>query len=395
MDTKRHTDSNQPLAGIRVLDLSRLLPGPYCSLLLGHMGADVIKVETPLAGDYARMAPDELGFGGVFDAVNRGKRSIAVDYRKPGGRDLLLRLAETADVFLESSRPGQLDRRGLGAVPVRKANPAIVYCSLSGFGQTGPHRDKPAHDVDYLAVSGVLSLLGSDGGAPVLPGLQLADLSAGMLAAMRISAALVGRAQSGIGSFVDVSAVDGLVSWLSTLGSGVASAGTTPGPLAGAYPCYSTYRAADGRWLAVGALEPPFWSAFVRDLGRPELGPRQFDPSAAPEIATAIALRSSGDWLRRFRPDACVALIKSPAEALQDDYIRARGFGPSADVPAPRLGADTDDVLAEAGIAPILVQRLTRRGVVTGEQSPSRAARARRLGALLARVGDHKGASPA
>ena len=140
MDPKTRTDSNRPLAGIRVLDLSRLLPGPYCSLLLAHMGADVIKVETPLAGDYARMAPEELGFGGVFEAVNRGKRSIAVDYRKPGGRDLVLRLVETADVFLESSRPGQLDRRGLGAVPVRKANPAIVYCSLSGFGQTGPHR---------------------------------------------------------------------------------------------------------------------------------------------------------------------------------------------------------------------------------------------------------------
>src|SRR3990172_10756948 len=133
MDTNGRFDIDKPLAGIRVLDLSRLLPGPYCSLLLADLGAEVIKVETPLAGDYARMAPAELGFGGIFEAVNRGKRSVAIDYRRPAGRDLVLRLAETADVFLESSRPGQLEKRGLGAVAVRDVNPAIVYCSLSGF----------------------------------------------------------------------------------------------------------------------------------------------------------------------------------------------------------------------------------------------------------------------
>ena len=184
MDTRYVPDDAAPLSGIRVLDLSRLLPGPYCSLLLAQLGAEVIKVETPLAGDYARMAPAEAGFGGIFESLNRGKRSIAIDYRKPRGRDLLLKLVETADVFLESSRPGRLDRCGLGALALRSINPALVYCSISGYGQTGPHRDKPGHDIDYLAVSGVLALLGP-AGQPVPPGLQLADVSTGAFAAVR------------------------------------------------------------------------------------------------------------------------------------------------------------------------------------------------------------------
>ncbi len=272
MDTRRSADADAPLAGIRVLDLSRLLPGPYCSLLLAQLGAEVIKVETPLAGDYARLAPEEIGFGGVFEALNRGKRSIAVDYRRPRGRDLLLRLVGSADVFMESSRPGRLDRCGLGAVPVRAVNPAIVYCSISGFGQTGPHRDKPGHDIDYLAVSGVLSLLGAPGDQPVPPGLQLADVTTGTLAAARILAALVGRAHTGYGAYLDVALIDSAVSWLGTLGSGLAEAGRRPGAMSGAYPCYDTYRAADGRWLAVGALEVPFWRAFCWGLDREDLG---------------------------------------------------------------------------------------------------------------------------
>jgi crotonobetainyl-CoA:carnitine CoA-transferase CaiB-like acyl-CoA transferase len=394
METTQPSDADHPLAGIRVLDLSRLLPGPYCSLLLARMGAEVIKVETPLAGDYARMAPDELGFAGVFEAVNRGKRSIAVDYRKPGGRDLVLKLAETADVFLESSRPGQLDRRGLGAVAVRAINPAIVYCSLSGFGQTGPHRDRPAHDIDYLAISGVLSLLGPVGAGPVAPGLQLADVSAGTLAAARITAALVGRMRSGNGAYIDAAAIDGVVSWLGTLGAGVDRAGTAAGPMSGAYPCYATYRSADDRWLAVGALEPQFWQSFCRGLGREDLVSAQFDPRTAAEVAAVIATRPSREWLERFDADACVALVKLPAEALQDDHIRSRSFCDGGAAPAPRLGADTDAILAEAGITPTIMGRLASSGVVSGEQTPARAARARRLGSMLARMAE-RGNAPA
>jgi crotonobetainyl-CoA:carnitine CoA-transferase CaiB-like acyl-CoA transferase len=388
--TTRCTESDKPLAGIRVLDLSRLLPGPYCSQLLADLGAEVIKVETPLAGDYARMAPEELGFGGIFESVNRGKRSIAVDYRRPGGRDLVLQLARTADVFLESSRPGVLERRGLGPVAVHDVNPGIVYCSLSGFGQTGPYRDRPAHDIDYLAISGVLSLLGPAGAPPRPPGLQLADIAAGTLTACRILAALVARERTGHGATIDLSVIDTLVGWLGTLGAGVANAGSQPGPMSGAYPCYGTYQAADGRWLAVGALEPPFWSAFCRGLGREDLVPRQFDPGAAAEVVEAIASLDSAEWLARFEADACVALVNLPHEALGDRHVQARAVGHSALAPAPRLGADTADVLAEAGVAPSVVQRLLRHGVISGSQSPQRAARAARLGSLLARMAERE-----
>ena len=385
MEAPRTPAPAGPLAGIRVLDLSRLLPGPYCSLLLAQLGAEVIKVETPLAGDYARMAPAELGFGGVFEALNRGKRSVAIDYRKPRGRDLLLKLAETADVFIESSRPGRLDQCGLGAVIVRDANPQIVYCSISGYGQTGPHRDKPGHDIDYLAMSGVLSLLGPAGAPPTPPGMQLADIATGTFAAARILAALIGRSTTGYGVYLDVAAIDGPVSWLGTLGHAVERAGAAPGPMSGAYPCYGTYRAADGRYLAVGALEVQFWRAFCEGLGREDLLARQFDPEAIAVVAEAMATRPSGEWLDRFADDACVASVRTPAEALDDEYVRRRGFGPMPDRPAPALGADTDDVLAETGIAPTVVQKLMRSGVVTGIQSAARAARAARLGTMLAR----------
>lgn len=390
MDIRHRPDHDQPLAGIRVLDLSRLLPGPWCSLLLADLGAEVIKVETPLAGDYARMAPDQLGFGGIFEAVNRGKRSIAIDYRRPGGRDLILQLVETADVFLESSRPGQLEKRGLGAVAVREANPGIIYCSLSGFGQTGPYRDRPAHDIDYLALGGILSLLGPPGARPVPPGLQLADVAAGTLAAVRILAALVARQQTGQGAYLDVAVFDATIAWLGTLGAAVASAGSVAGPMSGAYPCYTTYQTADGRWLAVGALELPFWRAFCTGLGRTDLVPSQFDPRAAAEVAAVMATRSSAEWLERFDDDACVALVKLPREALQDDQVRVRAAGRTTDDAAPRLGADTDDVLADAGIAPETIARLLRKGIVTGEQSPQRAARATRLGSLLARMAERE-----
>jgi alpha-methylacyl-CoA racemase len=388
-------DIDGPLAGIRVLDLSRLLPGPYCTLLLAELGADVIKVETPLAGDYARMAPDELGFKGLFEAVNRGKRSIAVDYRRPAGRDLVLTLAKTADVFIESSRPGQLERRGLGPQAVRDVNPAIVYCSLSGFGQTGPCRDRPGHDIDYLAMSGVLARLGPAGGPPVTPGLQLADLAAGMLAEARILAALLARERTGRGAYLDIAILDAVVGWLRTLGAGLSSAGTDTAALSGAYPCYRTYRAADGGWLAVGALELPFWTAFCEGIGRSDLVARQFDQAAVPDVAAAIASRDRAAWLASFEPDACVAPVNLPGEALEDRHVQVRQADGPRLAGAPRLGADTDAVLSEAGIGPIVLRQLLGCGVISGPQSPQRAARAARLGSLLVRMAEREEAPAA
>ena len=423
----------RPLAGIRVLDLSRLLPGPYCSLLLADLGADVVKVETPLAGDYARLAPPELGFGGLFAAVNRDKRSVALNYRHPRGREIVLRLAATADVFLESSLPGQLERRGLGYEAVRAASPRIVYCSLSGFGQAGPYRERAAHDVNYLALTGVLAALAPAGTLPAPPPLQLADLAGGTLGALRILAALVGRERTGAGSYVDVALVDAVVGWLAPIAGGPGTA--VPTALAGTLPCYNVYAAADGLALAVGALEPNFWTAFCTTVGRPDLVARQFDGRAVPEVAALIASRPREKWLAAFADvEACVSPVNTLAEAMADAHLRARelviGEGaatrigspihhpaPSAGMPsppaygdlasaspaspapsspptsspAPELGADTHAILGEVGLSSDEIADLEAAGIAASPSAVGAAGRAARLASLVARISDRGG----
>ncbi|MBU2609907.1 MAG: CoA transferase, partial [Chloroflexi bacterium] len=182
----------QPLKGIRILDLSRLLPGPYLTQLLADLGAEVIKIETPRLGDYARLAPPEMGLGGLFEAVNRGKKSVAVNYRNPRGREIFLKLAATADVILEGFKPGSVNKWKIDYDAVRAVKPDIVYCSLSGYGQEGPYRDRAGHDLNYLAVSGAVALNARAGEAPLPYGLPAADLAGGMLAAIAILGALVG-----------------------------------------------------------------------------------------------------------------------------------------------------------------------------------------------------------
>jgi alpha-methylacyl-CoA racemase len=432
----------RPLAGIRVLDFSRLLPGPWCSLLLADLGAEVIKVETPLAGDYARIAPAELGFGGLFEALNRGKRSIAVNYRLPRGREIVLRLAARADVFLEASMPGQLARRGLGEAAIRAVNPRIVYCSLSGYGQEGPYRNRPGHDLDYLAIGGLLALFGPAGARPVPPGLQVADMAGGTLAALEILAALFRRERTGEGTVLDVAILDAVATWLGPLGAGATSAGVVPGPLAGAFPCYAVYPAADGAFLALGALEPQFWVAFCRAVDREDLVPRQYDPTAMPEVAAIMASRPRATWLEDLGDDTCVAPVNTPGEAHRDPHLRARGLvvgtgdaahmvtplraaagrgggdggaaasggvegsGQSAESgqradsghgnssagaderPAPGLGDDTLEVLAAAGYADAEVRVLLDAGIIGEAATAEATAKAVRLGSILARMAE-------
>jgi alpha-methylacyl-CoA racemase len=411
----------RPLAGMRVIDLSRLIPGPWCSQILSGMGAEVIKVETPLAGDYARLAPPELGFGGIFQAVNRGKLSVAVNHRSPRGRDIVLRLAATADVFLESSMPGQLARRGLGPGDVRDVNPALVYCSISGFGQTGPYRDRPGHDIDYLAIGGLLTLLGPAGARPTPPGIQIADLAGGTSAALQILAALLRRERTGEGTTLDVAILDAVVTMLGPLGTSMEAAGrqgSAPSALSGAFPCYGVYTAADGKYLAVGALEPPFWAELCRGLGREDLIGRQYDPSAIPEVAAIVATRSQAQWLDHLDEDACVAPVNEPRALERDPHLVARGLivgqgdiahvgspldamgpgqapeadaGPSArhtEPSAPRLGADTHDVLAKVGYGPEEIASLERDGIIAGPPTPETEAKRARIASLLVHKAD-------
>jgi alpha-methylacyl-CoA racemase len=379
-----------PLDGIRILDLSRLLPGPYCTSLLADLGAEVIKVETTGAGDYSRMIPADLGGDSTFQVVNRNKKSLALNYRNARGLQILLRLAATADVFVEGFRSGAADRWGLGYGALRAANPSIVYCSLSGYGQNGPLAERAGHDLNYQALGGLLGLNGTSGGPPIPPGVQITDLAGGMLAAVAILGALFGRQRTGQGAYLDVSMLDAAVSWLAPIaGALYLQSGRNPQPgtmpLTGALPCYNVYAAAGGEYLALAALEPHFWTGFCNALGHAEWIPRQFDSALIPELAVLFASRPRAEWLALLGPaDACLEPVSAVDEVLRDPQVRARGlvvedpaqrtpyrFAPpfqfvdrSQPALAPALGQHSEAVLRAAGLSEVEIRELAQARII-------------------------------
>jgi crotonobetainyl-CoA:carnitine CoA-transferase CaiB-like acyl-CoA transferase len=387
-----------PLAGVRVLDLTRLLPGGYCTLLLADLGADVVKVEEPGRGDYLRwMAPMVDGEGAMHRALNRGKRSVVLDLKHPDGPSVLGGLAARSDVFVESFRPGVLDRLGLGHEALRREHPGLVTCAITGYGQDGPYRDRVGHDLNYLGYGGILGLTGDAGGPPVIPAVQIGDMGGGgMVAALGIVAALLERSRTGLGRFVDVSMLDGVVSWLSVHAGAYLATGEEPErgrmPLSGGSACYRVYRAGDGRDLTVAALEPRFWAALCTALGLPELEAEQFAPperqrEIADRLQQTFATRSRDEWLAVLEPlEACVGPVNTVGEALDDPQVRHRGMvaevgdravGPASPLrfdgasgtasrPAPGLGQHTAEVLAEAGFSDHEIAGLQARGAVAG-----------------------------
>lgn len=376
-----------PLAGTRVLDLSRLLPGPYLTQLFADLGAEVIKVETPRIGDYARLAPPEMGLGRMFEVVNRGKKSVAVNYRNPRGRDVFLELAASADVVLEGFRPGPVKKWGIDYESVRAVKPDIVYCSLSGYGQEGPYRDRAGHDLNYLAVTGALGLNARPGEAPVPYGLPVADLAGGMLAAIAILGALAGRGRSGAGMYLDMALMDGVLSWMTPLASAAffngldVSAGGLP--LLGGLPSFNIYETADGRYLSLGIIEPHFWSDFCRVTGREDLQARQFDRTTGGEISAIFKQRTCEEWLKAFaETDACLEPVNSFAEMLEHPQVRARGyvreengkatglntpfvFARRTTTPAPALGEHTREVLSGIGMESARLDELAEQGIIS------------------------------
>ncbi|MCC6748992.1 MAG: CoA transferase [Deltaproteobacteria bacterium] len=381
-----------PLAGVRVLDLSRLLPGPFCTLILAELGAEVVKVEDLGGGDYLRLVPPfKGGLGGAFYALNRGKRSIAVDLKQASGRELLLRLLPSFDVVVESFRPGVLARLGLDYATLAAAHPKLVLCSISGYGQDGPMADRAGHDINYLATAGVLAASGPVGGAPMVPGVQLADVAGGALwATIRILAAL----KSGVGAHLDVSMTEGVMSfllpWLGDLAFGGTPLRRGEGTLNGGAACYGAYRGADGGYLAVGALEPKFWTALRTALGQPS---DMSDPIAPParqtelkgELAARLAERSRDEWARELASaDACVEPVLEMEELTRHPHHQHRQMfftlddatrgplemlrlplgAPVATTPAPTHGQHTDEVLREAGLSDAEIASLRQRGVL-------------------------------
>jgi alpha-methylacyl-CoA racemase len=394
------------LDGLKVLDLTRLLPGGFCSLLLADFGADVIKVEDTGAGDYVRWAPphyegaEHSASSALFLSLNRGKRSIRIDLKSAAGKDVLLRLVGTADVVLESFRPGVMDRLGVGYERLREQNPGLVYCAITGYGQDGPSRDRPGHDINYLGLNGVLGLTGEAGGPPVSAAAQIADLGGGALMAVAgILMALHERTRSGQGQLVDCSMFDGSLSFLAMLAGEMLADGSVPRRgelrLAGALVCYRPYRCADG-YVTLGALEPKFWAEFCKGVGREDLLDHAFDPpgsDAHRAVCDVFAARTRAQWEEfASEHDCCLEPVLGLDEALEGDLVAAREMvveldQPGAErpvrllgapfklsrtpadpvsAPGPGLGEHTRQVLAEAGYPPEDIEALLESGAVAG-----------------------------
>ena len=392
-----------PLEGVRVLDLSRLLPGGFCSLLLADFGADVIKVEDTGMGDYVRWAPpfyegaDKTAASALFLSLNRNKRSIRLNLKEARGREVLLKLAKEYDVLLESFRPGVLDRLGVGYERLREDNPGLVYCAITGYGQDGPLRDRSGHDMNYLGLIGLLGLTGEKDGPPIMSGGQIADLGGGaLMAAFGIMAALHERERSGKGQLVDVSMADGSLSWLALVAARYLADGVVPKrgepELTGGLLCYRPYACKDG-WVTLGALEPKFWQAWCRGVGREDLIEHQFEApgsEAHAEVERIFLERTRDEW-REFAThnDCCLEPVLDLDEALDSELVRAREMvvelaqpgatravrqlgvpvklsrTPGAvEKPGPALGEHTDEVLRSLGYNSDDIEALKKDGVV-------------------------------
>jgi crotonobetainyl-CoA:carnitine CoA-transferase CaiB-like acyl-CoA transferase len=325
--------NGQPLQGVRVLDLSRLLPGPFCTLLLADLGAEVIKIEDLEGGDYIRAWPPFIGGqGAYFLALNAGQKSVALNLKAPAGRELFLKLAATAGVILESFRPGTVDRLGIGFEAVKSVNPRAVYCSISSFGQDGPDRDRAGHDLNFLARSGILGLCGRPGALPTIPPVQIADLSSALYAAAGILAYLREAERTGHGRFLDIGMLDSAIAWM-VMPVAEYSAGERDErgrlPLTGKFPCYNVYGTRDGRAVCLAALEPKFWQAFCRTVGRDDLLPLQFSAKAEDKakFEALFAGRTADEWAALLKgTDFCCEVVPSLGEALDDPQVRHRGL---------------------------------------------------------------------
>jgi crotonobetainyl-CoA:carnitine CoA-transferase CaiB-like acyl-CoA transferase len=375
------------LAGLRVLDLTRYLPGPYATLVLGDLGADVIKVEEGPVGDPTRMTPPAVGGDAALHAaLNRNKRSVLVDWRSEAGALVVRRLAARSDVLVESFRPGVLERRGLGPAALMGENPRLVYCSVTGYGADDA---RAGHDVNYMALAGFLDGNRGSDGEPVLPQGQVADMSGALSAVIGILAALQARERTGRGQTVTISLRDAVLAFLTVPLARRLAGGPARSELSGTHACYNVYRCRDGRHLAVGALEPKFWEALVRRLGREDLIGRQWEGDGrrertTDEVRAIFATRDRDEWLRDLAGlDACVEPVLDALEAASAAAgafldqpsgngwlrtvatpVRLSDTPAHAHRPAPGLGQHTREVLDELGYDAREIDALRGEGVV-------------------------------
>jgi len=369
--TSPAADSTAPLAGVRVLDLTRMFPGAYCTSLLADLGADVLKVEAPGFGDGLRFMGEEFPASHV--AVNRGKRSMTLNLKSPRASEILRRLARDADVLVESAKPGQMEKFGVGFADLREENPGLIWCALTGFGPDGPNVEAPGHDLTYLGYSGLLAQLAGGDGAPIVPGLAVTLPVTGLMAAFGIVAALQGRARTGVGTRVDANMAD-TGTWM--LSEQMVGAANSQVQAWGTIAARNNYECADGRWITCTASEPRSWAAVVAATGLDELAEYKMgsdEPGAIAKLQAAFGARPQAHWLANPGMAGGIGPVNRPADLVDDPQTTAReGMLPLSDgtralanplrldgakgaaashgaTPPPALGADTDAALAAAG----------------------------------------------
>lgn len=389
-----------PLSSLKVLDFSTLLPGPFASLLLADMGADVLRIESPTRLDLLRvLPPHDQGVSASHAYLNRNKRSLALDLKQPEAVEVVKRLVADYDIVLEQFRPGVMERLGLGYEALKAINPELIYVAITGYGQTGPYRERAGHDINYLALAGLASHTGRKDSGPLPLSVQVADVAGGSLhGVIGLLAAVIARQQTGRGQFVDISMTDCAFSLNALAGAGALAAGVEPQPeghVLNGGSFYDYYRSREGRWFSVGSLEPVFMQALCEALGRPELAKRGLSPHPADQMALKHELeiefeRRSFDELEALFADidACVEPVLSFSEAVRHPQLQARqvvtqvprGNGTSQPqmacpvkfsqgLPAPRhigvsAGAHSDQVLQEAGFSEAQISALRETGAV-------------------------------
>lgn len=334
------------LSSLHVLDFSGLLPGPFASMMLADLGADVVRVEAPGHTDLVRLFPPfDRGTSTAHAYVNRSKRSIALDLKRPGAAAIVKRLVSKYDIVLEQFRPGAMERLGVGYSTLSEANPRLIYCALTGYGQTGPLRDRAGHDNNYLALAGAMSHSGRREAGPVPQGILSADLGGSFCALTGILSAVIHRQETGRGQYIDVSMFDGALTWNVFAAAEALAGGTCPtyeSTVTNGGTHYDYYRTRDGRYLSVGCLEPKFWKEFCQAIERPDLEGRQGWPGpemaqVKEEIRSVIAQKTAEEWQTVFAgKDVCVEPVLTLPEALNHSQTRARDM--VVEVPVPGGG---------------------------------------------------------